>query len=89
MSKKLDMIDAILAKPRQDWSDDEFDLVIDWRVECRMNQEEYEMQVAAMQEQLLESAEASYERGIAAQEALENMKTKAFELLERASYNPQ
>ena len=87
MSKKLDLIDTILAKPRQEWSDEEFELIIDWRVECRMNQEEYEMQVAAMQEQLIESAEASYERGLVAQAALEDMKTRAFELLERASYN--
>ena len=85
MTKRLDEIDRVLAKPRQEWSDEEFDMVIDWRVECKMNEEEYNMKIAAMQETMLESAEASYMQYEHATATLDELKQKAFELLERAS----
>ena len=89
MSKELDRIDKILAKPRKEWSDQEFDFVIEWRVQSKLNDEEHQIQFAAIQETMLESAEASYERAQMAEATLADMKKHAFELLERASYNPQ
>lgn len=85
MTKELDRIDEILARDRSTWTDEELDLVINYKVERRLADEEHEIMFAAMQEQLLESAEANAAAYEAATAALEEMKSKAFELLERAS----
>ena len=84
-NETLNRIDEILKRPRQEWTDEEFELVIEWRVQSQLNSEEYEIKFAALQEELIESAEASYERAEASYNTLLEMKNKAFELLERAS----
>ena len=84
-NETLNRIDEILKRPRQEWTDEEFDLIIDWRVRSKLDSEEYEIKFAALQEELIESAEANYERAEASFNTLIEMKNKAFELLERAS----
>lgn len=84
-SKDLDRIDEILARDRSTWTDEEFDLVIEYKVERRLADEEHKIQFAAMQEELLESAEANAAAYEVAAANLEEMKNKAFELLEQAS----
>ena len=83
--EQLKQLDEIFAKDNTEWTAEEIDLVVEWRVHNNLSSEKYETEISAIQEYLLEAAEAHYDNYIIARDTLSELKNKAFELLERAS----
>lgn len=83
--QELRQVDEIMLKPKNEWTDEEFELVIEWRVQSALDSEMYEVQYNAIQEELIEAAEIHHDSYMAAQDTLNELKSKALELFERAS----
>lgn len=78
-------IEAIKAKPYEERTEAETELLTEWRVAIELDNAEFQENFNALQKDLEARAQAMQETCTLAETTLAEMRDKAFELLERAN----
>ena len=80
----LNAIDTILAKPYEERTEEETQLIIEWRVAQELKSAEIQAQYDAIQQQLADNAAANETMATNAETTLADLKNRALQLFEQA-----